>query len=107
VDAGYFSLRNYVYLSCENGVYFCPDAWPRTVDYGGRLSVQAVKLYLDGALGSWGAALLAPYSGTHPHTHTYAHTHTHTHTHTQAHTGTHKHRALAHTSPTDSCSLDL
>ncbi|HKR62645.1 MAG TPA: amidohydrolase [Thermoanaerobaculia bacterium] len=31
-------------------------------DYGGHLTVRAVKLYADGALGSRGAALLAPYS---------------------------------------------
>lgn len=30
--------------------------------YDGRFSVRAVKLYLDGALGSRGAALLAPYN---------------------------------------------
>jgi predicted amidohydrolase YtcJ len=30
--------------------------------YGDRLSVSAIKLYADGALGSRGAALLAPYS---------------------------------------------
>ncbi|HEY0156090.1 MAG TPA: amidohydrolase [Thermoanaerobaculia bacterium] len=32
------------------------------VDYGGRLTIRSVKLYADGALGSRGAALLAPYS---------------------------------------------
>ncbi len=33
------------------------------IDYGeGRLTVRAVKLFADGALGSRGAALLAPYS---------------------------------------------
>jgi predicted amidohydrolase YtcJ len=32
------------------------------MNYGGRLTVRAVKLYADGALGSRGAALLAPYS---------------------------------------------
>ena len=32
------------------------------IDYGGRLTVRSVKLYADGALGSRGAALLAPYS---------------------------------------------
>jgi len=33
------------------------------IDYGrGRLDIRAVKLYADGALGSRGAALLAPYS---------------------------------------------
>jgi len=32
------------------------------VDYGDRLTVRTIKLYADGALGSRGAALLAPYS---------------------------------------------
>ncbi|KAF9460436.1 amidohydrolase family-domain-containing protein [Collybia nuda] len=37
---------------------------PRLINYGkhGRLNVRSVKLFTDGALGSWGAALLAPYS---------------------------------------------
>ncbi|OCH91347.1 hypothetical protein OBBRIDRAFT_792396 [Obba rivulosa] len=37
---------------------------PRLEDYGaaGRLNVRSVKLFTDGALGSWGAALLEPYS---------------------------------------------
>ncbi|KAF9450920.1 hypothetical protein P691DRAFT_773575 [Macrolepiota fuliginosa MF-IS2] len=37
---------------------------PRFINYGkqGRLTLRGVKLYADGALGSWGAALLAPYS---------------------------------------------
>ncbi|WP_119718732.1 amidohydrolase [Cognatilysobacter tabacisoli] len=38
---------------CENGAY----AHPR-----GRLQMRAVKLYVDGALGSRGAAMLEPYS---------------------------------------------
>src|SRR5205814_9031472 len=41
------------------------DTWFRQgplIDYGGRLTVRSVKLYADGALGSRGAALLAPYS---------------------------------------------
>lgn len=32
------------------------------LQYKGRLSLRAVKFFLDGALGSRGAALLAPYS---------------------------------------------
>ena len=32
------------------------------IDYGGRWTVRAVKMYADGALGSRGAALLEPYS---------------------------------------------
>jgi len=37
---------------------------PRLLNYGrhGRLNIRSIKLYTDGALGSWGAALLAPYS---------------------------------------------
>src|SRR5205814_9775439 len=41
------------------------DTWFRSgplMAYGNRLTVRAVKLYADGALGSRGAALLAPYS---------------------------------------------
>ena len=38
---------------CENGLIF---------DYGGKLTVRAVKFYIDGALGSRGAALLSDYS---------------------------------------------
>lgn len=37
---------------------------PRLINYGkhGRLTLRSFKLFLDGALGSWGAALLEPYS---------------------------------------------
>jgi len=37
---------------------------PRLLNFGrhGRLNIRSIKLYTDGALGSWGAALLAPYS---------------------------------------------
>jgi predicted amidohydrolase YtcJ len=35
---------------------------PRSALHGGRLWVRSVKLYADGALGSRGAALLAPYT---------------------------------------------
>ena len=37
---------------------------PRLIDYGlhRRLTVRSVKFFADGALGSWGAALKAPYT---------------------------------------------
>jgi predicted amidohydrolase YtcJ len=44
------------------------DYWgsqiPRLLDYGvhKRLTTRSVKLFADGALGSWGAALIAPYT---------------------------------------------
>ncbi|KAF9054163.1 amidohydrolase family-domain-containing protein [Panaeolus papilionaceus] len=40
------------------------DQLPRMINHGkhGRLNLRGIKLYSDGALGSWGAALLEPYS---------------------------------------------
>jgi hypothetical protein len=44
------------------------DFWgtqiPRLINYGlhKRLTVRSIKLFADGALGSWGAALVTPYS---------------------------------------------
>lgn len=37
---------------------------PRLINYGRhkRLTVRSIKLFSDGALGSWGAALKAPYT---------------------------------------------
>ena len=65
--AGEFNLRNYVMLSDPGGraaalrnPYLTRG--PQNGLYGGRLWVRAIKLYADGALGSRGAALLAPYS---------------------------------------------
>lgn len=66
-QAGGFNLRNYVMLSdpgsrasALRNPYLTRG--PRNGLYGGRLWVRAIKLYADGALGSRGAALLAPYS---------------------------------------------
>ncbi|HJU38523.1 MAG TPA: amidohydrolase family protein, partial [Tahibacter sp.] len=61
-DAGELPLRIYTMADadngaldalCKNGLYAHPS---------GRLAMRAVKLYMDGALGSRGAALLADYS---------------------------------------------
>jgi predicted amidohydrolase YtcJ len=61
-DSGRLSLRIDAYADgdrealadlCKDGPYHHP---------GGRLEMQGVKLYIDGALGSRGAALLADYS---------------------------------------------
>jgi predicted amidohydrolase YtcJ len=81
IDAGRFPLRNFAMVTCADRNTFCP--LPRLDAYGrGRLSARkyaaralravcvrrsltrgrSVKLFLDGALGSWGAAMLAPYS---------------------------------------------
>jgi predicted amidohydrolase YtcJ len=67
--AGNYNLRNYVMLS-DPGQPDSPAArgnqylgrGPQSALYDGRLWIRAIKLYADGALGSRGAALLAPYA---------------------------------------------
>jgi predicted amidohydrolase YtcJ len=67
--AGRYNLRNYVMLSDPGE----PTAavtlsnpylrrGPQSALYDGHLWIRAIKLYADGALGSRGAALLAPYT---------------------------------------------
>ncbi|KAJ7782770.1 amidohydrolase family-domain-containing protein [Mycena metata] len=48
----------------ENFTGWEPSKIDRLTKYGvqGKLNLRAVKLFMDGALGSWGAALIAPYS---------------------------------------------
>eukprot|EP00808_Paulinella_micropora_P001487 g24663.t1 len=71
IDKGQFAPRVFAMLSCEDQ----PDKSYQTCGEGrlltgygqeqGRgplLEVRAVKVFLDGALGSWGAAMLQPYS---------------------------------------------
>ncbi len=67
---GKYNLRNYVLVSGDsrhsaNGeldFQHYVTLGPRSDLYDGRIWVRAIKLYADGALGSRGAALLAPYS---------------------------------------------
>jgi len=67
--AGNYDLRNYVMLS-DPGEPGSAEArrnpyiqrGPQSALYDGHLWIRAIKLYADGALGSRGAALLAPYS---------------------------------------------
>ena len=67
--AGSYNLRNYVMLS-DPGDPGSPAArgntylqrGPQNALYDGHLWIRAIKLYADGALGSRGAALLAPYT---------------------------------------------
>jgi len=67
--AGNYNLRNYVMLSdpgepgsaaAVQNPYI--QRGPQSALYDGHLWIRAIKLYADGALGSRGAALLAPYS---------------------------------------------
>ena len=62
--AGRYTLRNHVMLAGSDDALVADylARGPRTLAFDGRLSFRAIKLYADGALGSRGAALLAPYS---------------------------------------------
>ncbi|HYM61459.1 MAG TPA: amidohydrolase [Thermoanaerobaculia bacterium] len=70
IDEKRFPIRVYVMLSDDDlsdgqGAASHLTEWLRRgplVGYGDRLTVRSIKLYADGALGSRGAALLAPYS---------------------------------------------
>ncbi|HEY8131023.1 MAG TPA: amidohydrolase, partial [Thermoanaerobaculia bacterium] len=62
IDENRFPIRVYTMIADDARAL---DEWfarGKLIDYGGRLTVRSVKLYADGALGSRGAALLAPYS---------------------------------------------
>jgi predicted amidohydrolase YtcJ len=60
---GRYNLRNYVLISDDSAdIAHYMSIGPRSDLYDGRIWVRAIKLYADGALGSRGAALLAPYS---------------------------------------------
>ncbi|KAK7039215.1 hypothetical protein VNI00_010120 [Paramarasmius palmivorus] len=59
-EAGRIPMRLYLML---NGHSEVPEK-VQLVNHGkqGRLTIRSIKMYTDGALGSWGAALLEPYS---------------------------------------------
>ena len=62
IDAGRFDVRLYGMVGGRGAAFdhFCESGF--VYDYGGKLTVRAVKFYIDGALGSRGAALLDDYS---------------------------------------------
>lgn len=62
IDEKRFPIRVYAMLGDNAPLLATWFGQKPLVGYGGRLTVRSVKLYADGALGSRGAALLAPYS---------------------------------------------
>ncbi|THH33281.1 hypothetical protein EUX98_g931 [Antrodiella citrinella] len=57
-DEGKLSIRVYAMASPDTPA----DERLEGYGVGGRLDMKSVKIFTDGALGSWGAALLEPYS---------------------------------------------
>ncbi|KAM0344582.1 hypothetical protein ACHAPU_007356 [Fusarium lateritium] len=62
-----WTLRVYAMLECPQRNSYCPDEAVKFARDDDRFAVQSVKLFADGALGSWGSAMLDPYSD-HPWT---------------------------------------
>ncbi|RSM10435.1 hypothetical protein CEP52_003598 [Fusarium oligoseptatum] len=62
-----WSVRVYAMLECPQRNSYCPDEAVKFARDDDRFAVQSVKLFADGALGSWGSAMLEPYSD-HPWT---------------------------------------
>jgi predicted amidohydrolase YtcJ len=62
IDEHKFPIRVYLMLTDEPALLKSWFARKPLIGYGDRLTVRSVKMYADGALGSRGAALLAPYS---------------------------------------------
>lgn len=61
-DVGDLTLRIYAMVDCPPMNGYCRDQVPRLENYAnGLLSVRSVKLFADGALGSWGAAMIEDY----------------------------------------------
>ncbi len=60
---GRYTLRNHVMLAGSDDALTAHylERGPQPLAGNGRLAIRAIKLYADGALGSRGAALLAPY----------------------------------------------
>ncbi|HSP33837.1 MAG TPA: amidohydrolase [Thermoanaerobaculia bacterium] len=62
IDEKRFPIRVYTMVSDEPELLKEWFARGPLIGYGGRLTVRSVKMYADGALGSRGAAMLAPYN---------------------------------------------
>lgn len=70
---GSLILRVYAFLACPTGKHYCAEDAQRhlsalttlplrNADVSSRLTIRTVKLFADGALGSWGSAMWEPYS---------------------------------------------
>ncbi|KAJ3153135.1 hypothetical protein HDU89_000763 [Geranomyces variabilis] len=60
IDEKRMPIRNYAMVRCADPEKYCGHLFEKGT-YGDRLTVGSVKLFLDGAVGSWGAAMLEPY----------------------------------------------
>ncbi|KAH9906744.1 amidohydrolase family-domain-containing protein [Xylariomycetidae sp. FL2044] len=57
-----WTVRVYAMAECYERNTFCPHAVEKYAGPDGFFQVQSVKLFADGALGSWGSAMIEPYA---------------------------------------------
>ncbi|KAK4229338.1 hypothetical protein QBC38DRAFT_472634 [Podospora fimiseda] len=57
-----WTVRVYAMYECPERNTFCPELVRKVEREDGMLKVRSVKLFADGALGSWGSAMLEPYT---------------------------------------------
>ncbi|OCK79779.1 hypothetical protein K432DRAFT_382766 [Lepidopterella palustris CBS 459.81] len=57
-----WTVRVYGMLECKKRNTFCPNEALKITREDKMLEVRSVKLFADGALGSWGSAMIEPYS---------------------------------------------
>jgi hypothetical protein len=63
IGSGRFPFRVYVAVDAPGATWdHYYERGPEIGGYDGKLTVRALKMYADGALGSWGGALIEPYS---------------------------------------------
>lgn len=57
-----WTVRVNAMIECDNRNTFCPETVEKISMPNGKFQVKSVKLFADGAMGSWGSAMLEPYS---------------------------------------------
>ncbi|KAI8633797.1 amidohydrolase [Xylariaceae sp. FL1651] len=57
-----WTVRVFTMVECYDRNTFCPEQVQRYSNPDGFLSIQSVKLFADGALGSWGSAMIDDYT---------------------------------------------
>lgn len=57
-----WTIRVFSMLECDVRNTFCPNEAVWSAEGNTRFAVRSVKLFADGALGSWGSAMLEPYA---------------------------------------------
>lgn len=57
-----WTVRVYAMFACTEKNNFCPNAARKIATSDNLLTVRSVKLFADGALGSWGSAMIEPYN---------------------------------------------